>query len=685
MATVAIEHRQAELDQFLQEVFGAQEEREPTSKPSPRPVEPLGLDDETVIEWAISIDAKFARLWAGDFSGYPSQSEADQALCNKLAFYLQRNLERMDQAFRRSGLYRKKWDRKDYSDATLDRAIELCKEVFTPPRAKPGPVNGECAPPVEWPDECAGSPPDAQEIDCRPEPDTDAVATTFTPEELREAVFAAQDGDARIFVRSRKDRFCFDHAAGLWFVFDGHYWREDRLNEALAALNDVVELYAKEAERLFWAEMTATKAGRVDEAAKIKKLREAVQKKISCLQKIAWKQGVLQLAASGKDSLGITGDEWDRDPWALPCINGVVNLRDGSLRPGRPEDYFKTVCPHEWRGLDAPAHAYESFQKGITDDEEIPGFKQRLLGSTLPGEVIERIFPILVGPNGQNGKGTDLEAIGYTLGRLAGPIPSEMLLRQRDARNPDAPTSSIMALRGKRIVWASETERGRQFDTQKVKWLTGGDTLVGRDLFGRRQVEFAPSHSVFLLTNDKPRVPASEHAFWARACLIKFPFTFTDNPTGPYEKKRDARLLEKLKAEASGILAWLVRGCLEWQRDGLNPPDSVLEHTTEYRKGENHMARFLEDNCVLGQGMEVKSSVLSRAYRQWCEENGEKPDNKDFTDQIKEQFDYYRKNTGIYYIGLGLLDVPASTESEGESEVHESQQTQAGGRYGAGE
>lgn len=267
-------------------------------------------------------------------------------------------------------------------------------------------------------------------------------------------------------------------------------------------------------------------------------------------------------------------------------------------------------------------------------------------------------MPILTGL-GRNGKGTLLEALKHALGPLAGPVPSELLLKQRDSKNPDAPSASLMALRGKRIVWASETERGRHFSTQRVKWLCGGDTIVGRDPFGRRQVEFSPTHSIFLLTNDKPRADASDFAFWSRVLLIPFHFTFVDNPQGPHERRRDPYLLEKLKSEAPGILAWLIRGCLEWRKQGLNPPEIVLASTEQYRQDEDQFARFIEDCCIVERGIEVKAGDLFKVYRTWCEESGEKAANgRVFGEEMGKKFDAYRKTAGVHYIGLGLRSRP---------------------------
>ncbi len=114
---VTIAERQAELDAFHREVF-AQPESNAAAKPPPMPEELLGLDAEELLNRARNADngAKFTQLRTGDWkgAGYPSQSEADQAFCNMLAFWFGCDQERMDRAFRRSGLYREKWNRKNY-------------------------------------------------------------------------------------------------------------------------------------------------------------------------------------------------------------------------------------------------------------------------------------------------------------------------------------------------------------------------------------------------------------------------------------------------------------------------------------------------------------------------------------------------------------------------------------------
>lgn len=107
----------------------------------PIPPEPLDLSDHELIDKALSAKngAKFSALWNGDTSGYASHSDADLALCSLLAFWCQKDAGRMDRLFRSSGLIREKWDERrgeqTYRQLTIDRAIEGCREVYTPRRA----------------------------------------------------------------------------------------------------------------------------------------------------------------------------------------------------------------------------------------------------------------------------------------------------------------------------------------------------------------------------------------------------------------------------------------------------------------------------------------------------------------------------------------------------------------------
>jgi hypothetical protein len=131
-----IENRQEELRAVLGRVFG-----EESTNGHAKPValtEPVdnGLSDSEVIQKALAASngEKFSRLWNGDTSGYGSHSEADLALCGMLAFWTGGDASRIDSLFRQSGLYRKKWERKDYRNRTITEALSGKTEFYKAPK-----------------------------------------------------------------------------------------------------------------------------------------------------------------------------------------------------------------------------------------------------------------------------------------------------------------------------------------------------------------------------------------------------------------------------------------------------------------------------------------------------------------------------------------------------------------------
>jgi putative DNA primase/helicase len=442
---------------------------------------------------------------------------------------------------------------------------------------------------------------------------TEARAEAESAEDMTHDRFALQCladnevGDARLFNYHHDQRLIYDHTALVWFIWGGTVWAEDVTGRAMAeAFDPVVEQYAAEAQRQNWAATLAAKEGRDADLLKHKALNGALLSRIKMLQTVHRRRNVLILAAAGT---GLKGNEWDRVPNVLACTNGVVDLRTGALRPGRPADYLKTACPTEYQGIDAPCLTWLRFLSEVfAGDQDLIDYLQRLFGYSLLGSVIEHILPILWGA-GRNGKGTLLETLKHTLGDYAFKAESELLLEQKFAKASGAPNSGVLSLLGKRVVWVSETDEGRRLNTSRVKEMVGGDTLNARGVYARRHVEFSPSHLLLMLTNNKPQAPAGDYALWQRIHLIPFQIAFVHNPQKSNERKVDVQLVEKLKAEAPGILAWMVCGCLAYQAQGLNPPEVVRAATEAYRKDEDLMGHFLDDCCIQGPAYEVKAGV----------------------------------------------------------------------------
>ena len=149
--------------------------------------------------------------------------------------------------------------------------------------------------------------------------------------------------------------------------------------------------------------------------------------------------------------------------------------------------------------------------------------------------------------------------------------------------------TDLAGLQGARVVTSSETEEGRRWAEAKIKALTGGDKIAAR--FMRQNFfEFTPQFKLIIAGNHKPGLSTVDEAIRRRIYLI--PFAVTIPPA-----ERDLGLTAKLKAEWPGILAWMIEGCLAWQRDGLAPPPAVLNATAEYLEAEDAIQRWIDDAC----------------------------------------------------------------------------------------
>lgn len=309
-------------------------------------------------------------------------------------------------------------------------------------------------------------------------------------------------------------------------------------------------------------------------------------------------------------------EEWDAEPWALNCDNGTLNLKTDELRQHQSEELITRLVPVAYRP-DASCPTWDYVQSHIAaNDEDLVAFKRRAFGYGITGDTSEQCLFIHYG-TGANGKSTELTAIQDTLGRdYAQHMPTETVLTKRQASIPN----DVARLKGARFVTAIEAEAGRRLAEALVKQLTGGDRVTARLLYSE-YFEFTPTHKLYLAVNHKPVIRGTDHAIWRRIRLIPYTVTIPD-------EEQDKHIGERLAAEREGILAWLVRGCLEWQRDGLGMPDAVRRATASYRSEMDVLGEFLDDCCLIGSRFETPVKALHEAYKTWCEANGDKPISK---------------------------------------------------------
>ena len=469
-------------------------------------------------------------------------------------------------------------------------------------------------------------------------------------------------GDGCLFAFLHEHQFIYSKSAREWFIWTQHHWERDIFEKSSAEVEKVVECYVQELDRV--DEIMAEVEKGEKPTLKLEKKKEALLRRINRLRSDRGRNACLRMAHTNKTlSLALAGDEFDCQPWLLPCRNGIIDLRTGELRPGRPEEYLLRASPVEFKGLTHPAPEWEQALDAIfLGNPDLIAYMQRLLGYALIGEVIEHVLPVFWG-QGRNGKGTLLETLKQVLGDLASPIQAELLLDQGRAKSSAGPSPDIMALRGLRLAFASESDEGRRFSPSKVKWLSGGDTLVGRHPHDKYEVTFRPAHTLFLMTNNKPNAPSDDFAFWERVHLIPFQVSFVRRPpVRDNERAADPDLPNRLAAELPGILAWLVRGCLAYQEKGLAPPPIVKEATAEYRRDEDQLADWTDDRCYLHDGLRSGSSELYTDFRDWWEANVSKkvPSQKKWGKWMSKKFERVKDGT-YFYKGIALLEGSAGS------------------------
>lgn len=435
----------------------------------------------------------------------------------------------------------------------------------------------------------------------------------------------------------------FSKALG-WCVWDGVRWRaDDELGVRRMAKATVRAMYREAAE-------LGAAAGASEEDLAREQLAGEAKMLFDWAIKSERERMIAAMVSLARDACEVEPDVFDRDPWLINCANGILDLRTGTLGPHRREAYLMRLAPVTY---DPAAHAplFERFIRQIMcEREELVEYLQRFFGYCLSGSVREQVWHLLVGPSGENGKSTLIDTIAAILGSYAETLEPESLTITSGARDANAPSPDIAKLAGARFVAVTETEQGARLATARLKKLTGGDVLTGR--FMRRDpFSFRPEFKLVVYTNHKPRAQETVNAFWRRVRYVPFEWSVKDHPG-----VKDENLKDKLLAEASGILAWMVRGALSWQSEGLAAPTVVAAATQAYQTDQDTLGAFVRDCCVTAPQQSVTLGALYEAYTHWCDEGGESPQTKRrFNQALAERgYEQSRSNVARLWVGIGL-------------------------------
>ncbi|MDR1930408.1 MAG: DUF5906 domain-containing protein [Treponema sp.] len=432
--------------------------------------------------------------------------------------------------------------------------------------------------------------------------------------------------NAQRLIREHGRDIRYNAAWKKWVVWNGTYWQTD--NGALIhekGLEMVRNIY--------------------DELLKTADYRDRMEiEKYAMLSESVRRREAFVKAASWVSSLNISSDDLDRNPWLLNVQNGTINMETGEFREHRQEDMITRMARTAYDStVDCPA--WKQFIREIMNyNGDIITFLQTIAGWAVTGDTSEQTMFILFG-SGANGKSTFLNTIMYLLGDYAIATPTETFMK----RNGEQISNDIARLRGTRFVTTTEAEQGKRLSEPLIKQITGNDRMTARFLYGEF-FNFVPTFKIFMATNHKPVIRGTDYGIWRRIKLI--PFT-----TRIEEEMQDKHLEEKLRAESSGILNWLLEGTARWRREGLKAPRAILNATDEYRGEMDVIGNFLKECCIQNPGCSIRIRELFKAYQGWCDENNEHACSERFFSLRLKEMGYERTRTAEarYWRGLMLL------------------------------
>jgi putative DNA primase/helicase len=438
----------------------------------------------------------------------------------------------------------------------------------------------------------------------------------------------------------------FSPEVGFLLLHEG-VWRVDKL--------DAVRTEAQEVARSIWSEVDslteALKA--IDEAGDPDDSAKELRKRVGLLRTFARhansSRGIDAMVREAQALKGVAADvnDFDKQPHLLACLNGVVDMRSGALLPHDPA-YLLTRRVELDYDPEAKCNRWEQFLREVFPHERhvgMPQYMARIVGYGVTGETAEQCFAVMWG-TGANGKSVLTDTLTEVFREHTVTTPFSTF---EDSKGGGGIPNDLAALKGARLVMAAEGEQGRPMAEAVLKRVTGRDLISAR--FMRKEFfEFRPTFLLMLATNYKPNFKGQDEGLWRRVKLIPFERTFK-----PHE--RDHKLGAKLLAEAQGILAWAVRGAIEWYRDGLQDPPAIVDGTKEYRQTSDALSGFLPGVFVHDEKGSVATKLVWDAYRQWCDDEA-MPERSRWTRKtllaaLEERGAYQKRaNTGMEMRGI---------------------------------
>lgn len=382
---------------------------------------------------------------------------------------------------------------------------------------------------------------------------------------------------------------------GSWLVWDGHVWKWDTTGQAQELVKD------------FGRSFSYKVSGESDEAKKAR---------IGWYKTLTSPKGINDLLTLVKTdpALVATPEQFDAGITELNTPAGVVNLRTGEVTAPTPAKLVKrstSVAPDSSCNTDL----YQNLlAEAFMGRPELSEYFETMMGVSLLKGQQEQVFVYMFGKAG-SGKGTLMNLAKDILGTgesgYTAIVDADMFVSSRMKQHP----TEMMQFLGARMVISSEITQGQKMDTGKLKRTTGGDSITGRYM-GKDYVTFDPTHTLWLMANDRLQVPHDDQGVWRRLRVIPFDFA-------KKESEQVGGLYERILAtEAPGILARWVAKAGQYLNEGISTPSVVMNAREQYITDQDTVKEWLEANCNIAMEDPDKSvtpgAVARKSYLDWC-------------------------------------------------------------------
>lgn len=532
---------------------------------------------------------------------FSSLSEADLSFCNDLAFWCSKDIEKMDAIFRRSSLYRQKWDTKrgdtTYGELTLRKAISSCTDVFNPPNAFTLKISDE------------------------------ALKGAKKPQKA----FSYDDtGNAQRFLYTFGDNVLYSYNDKCWYYYANKFWAEDRLGKIYEMTDYIADNIRKEP--VFVSDP--------EDEELVKEAQKSLQRHCKYTRNHKGKENMLK---DVQHHVSVLPTDFDQHELLFNVQNGYIDLANGHLMEHQKSKRFTKISYAEYKEeCDCPL--WKKFlNETFLGDQELIDYLQCAIGYSMSAETTSHKMFILLG-DGCNGKSVMLNVLNEVFGTYALNIQPQTI----GVKTTPGVNSDIARLKGARFVTTSEPNRGLKLDEGIVKQITGGDKITARFLYGR-EFEFKAECKIWMATNYKPIISGTDHGIWRRLVLIPFNNKIPQN-------KIDEKLVYKLTAELSGILNWCIEGYQAWRKHGLIEPDIIKELRKEYRAEMDTIQNYIDDRCVANPDHKLLGKDLWNDFKDWENDTKEYSylSTKGFYAEIGKYFQKKKTKHGITFYGVAL-------------------------------